>query len=296
MRGRRISATALANVLLVTSVSLASPQLATASPTAVTSKLTASSITTKYCKGKRSHTRLIKDLNRGITTNLKKYKSVKIRIAFKDRTTGVQCLANSNTRTFPRSIIKVTLLASLLYKNKVLTPTQERWANDAIIVSSNSAAHSLWRATGKAAGMKRFFKAAGMTKTKPHPGMLWGNAQVTAGDQLKLMRLLTDGSNRVLSRENKNYILDLMNRVKPAQRKWGISAGLTPESTEAIKNGWGESEYEPGWWINSIGSIRNGNHHYQIALITNRHKKMRAGIKVIDAVASAINKSFTKHP
>lgn len=254
-------------------------------------------ISKKYCSGEKPNASLINSLDRALERELRKKENrkVNIRVAFKDRKTGVECYVDANSRTYARSIIKVTLVASLLYRNKRLTRAEKGWASAAIRVSSNGAATKLWRRLGKTRGMQRFLTAAGMTRTIPNPGRYWGNALVTARDQLTLMRLLTDGSGEVLSKANKQYILGLMKRVTPSQ-KWGISAGMLMSSTEAIKNGWGPSDHSPGWWINSIGSIQNSGHRYQIAVITNRNRGMWAGISVVKRVSSAINRTFAKYP
>lgn len=178
---------------------------------------------------------------------------------------------------------------------KLLTAKQKHWSRQAITVSSNPAADQLWAALGKHRGLQRFFTAAGLTHTSPPSGPRWGNSQITASDQVKLMRLLTDGSNRVLSRMHKGYILNLMKRVVPSQR-WGVSAGLPGASTQAIKNGWGPTTGLPGWWINSFGSVSNAGHRYQVAILSSHQASQKIGISRVNRIARGINAAFARYP
>lgn len=247
------------------------------------------------CSGDKADKKLVKKLDRDLAKVIKKHKRVNIRIAFRDQITGTECFHRQNSKTYARSIIKVTLVAALLYKNKRLTARQKGWANSTIRYSANDPATKIWKALGKRRGMQRFLTAAGMKQTVPHPGRFWGNTLVTAKDQLILMELLTDTNNQVLPRGQKKYIVNLMKRVTPSQR-WGISAGILTSATKAIKNGWGPSDYAPGWWINSIGSVQNAGHRYRIAIITNRQRGFGSGVSVINQVGRTINRAFARYP
>lgn len=250
---------------------------------------------TPLCKGPARHTTLVQELNRNLRFEIRKQRHSTIRFALRDKATGVTCLYRESSQTYGRSITKVTLVAALFYKNKYLTRKQKLWAHRAITRSSNAAAKKLWLSLGQAQGLQRFLNAAKMRRTVPYRGIFWGNTLVTVSDELTLLRLLTDNTNRVLKRSHKNYILGLMSRVVPSQR-WGISAGLPRQATRAIKNGWGPSMHAPGNWVNSIGSIRNARHTYEVAIITNNNHSVKSGIRVVNELSTAINSTFTKHP
>lgn len=250
---------------------------------------------TSLCKGPGRHSALVQELNRNLRSEMRKQSHSAIRFALRDRATGVTCSYRESSRTYGRSITKVTLVAALLYKNKYLTRKHKLWAHRAITRSNNAAAKKLWLSLGQAQGLQRFLNAAKMRHTVPYRGMFWGNTLVTASDELTLLRLLTDNTNRVLKRSHKRYVLGLMSRVVPSQR-WGISAGLPRQATRAIKNGWGPSIHGPGNWVNSIGSITNLGHTYEIAIITNNNRSVKSGIRAVNELSAAINSTFTKHP
>lgn len=131
-----------------------------------------------YCTGSESHAKLVRALDKALAGSVGKNQPVRVRDAFRDRSTGVECRLASNSRTYARSTIKVSLVAALLYKNKRLTAKQKHWSRQAITVSSNPAADQLWAALGKHRGLQRFFTAAGLTHTSPPSGPRWG---VSAG-------------------------------------------------------------------------------------------------------------------
>lgn len=250
---------------------------------------------TSICKGPTRHTPLVQELNQNLRLELKKQRHSTIRFALRDKATGVTCSYRSSSQTYGRSITKVTLVAALLYKNKRLTRKQKAWADRAITRSSNAAARKIWISLGQAPGLQRFLNAAKMRRTVPYRGIFWGNTLVTAGDELTLLRLLTNNTNRVLKRSHKHYILGLMNRVVSSQR-WGISTGLPRQATQAIKNGWGPSLHAPGNWVNSIGSISNSGHLYEIAIITNNNPSIRNGKGTVNEISRVINLTFVKYP
>jgi hypothetical protein len=64
----------------------------------------------------------------------------------------------------------------------------------------------------------------------------WGLTQLTAGDELILLKLLSSRGH-VLSAAARRYVRWLMAHVVPDQR-WGVSAGAPSDVTVHIKNGW----------------------------------------------------------
>jgi hypothetical protein len=160
-----------------------------------------------------------------------------------------------------------------------------------ITESDNDAATDLWNDVGPVA-MRQFLNLAKMTQTVPGTGGYWGLTQVTAGDQMKLLHLLTT-ANGVLSRAARAYELGLMARVDPAQR-WGISAGVPAGMTVELKNGWlpiGAA----GWQINSVGCVSAkaaqgaGRREYCLVVLTDDNPTMAYGVQTVSAVARVVN-------
>src|SRR6202007_3209586 len=84
--------------------------------------------------------------------------------------------------------------------------------------------------------MQHFLNLARMWQTQLGPGPYWGLTQITAYDEVLLLRLLLH-RNGVLDTSSRDYVLGLMARVIPSQR-WGVPAGAPTSLTVHVKNGW----------------------------------------------------------
>jgi Beta-lactamase class A len=147
-------------------------------------------------------------------------------LALYDRATGTSCDFRADTAFDSASVVKVTILGALLRQSmeqhRALTAHEVELTTAMITKSDNDATNALWHQIGHA-GIQHFLTLAGMGDTVPGPKGYWGHTQVTAEDQLRLLRLLTS-DNSVLDRDARTYALRLMNRVVPEQR-WGTPAG-----------------------------------------------------------------------
>lgn len=76
----------------------------------------------------------------------------------------------------------------------------------------------------------------------------------------------------------------LMNNIAVDQ-SWGITAGLTPDATVALKNGWLADKN--GWIINSTGHITSKQSDYVIAILSNQNVSEDAGIDLVQQLAKA---------
>ena len=181
-------------------------------------------------------------------------RSGSIAIRVEDVRTGVECRYNEGRRSHSASVVKATILAALLYwrqrTHTSLTSTERREATLMIEYSDNDAATYLWNDVGHAR-LNQFVKAAAMTETELNPGGYWGLSEITARDELQLMRLLTEHK-PVLANASRAYELSLMNHVVSYER-WGIPAGAPGGLTAYVKNGWLNDPVL--WVINSIGAI-----------------------------------------
>ncbi|MGD1051346.1 MAG: serine hydrolase [Solirubrobacteraceae bacterium] len=186
------------------------------------------------------------------------------------------------------SIAKVDILATALYEAQeqgtTLTATQQELATAAIEESDNDAAEDLWEDDGGNPGIAAFNAKVGMTQTILDPQGAWGLYESTARDQIRLLQHVVL-PNRVLSTAQRSYELKLMHNVDPAQA-WGVSAGVLPPATVALKNGW--LPVGPGWEINSIGAVTGRYRDYLIAVLTSDDPDMAYGVQTIEGISRLV--------
>jgi hypothetical protein len=113
--------------------------------------------------------------------------------------------------------------------------------------------------------------------------------KITAYNEVLLLRLLLN-RNAVLDTSSRDYVLDLMTRVIPAQR-WGVPVGAPTSLTVHVKNGW-LPLYPHGWRINSIGAFTGRGGGYSIVVLTQDNPTMTYGIDTIEAIAKVINRDL----
>jgi len=153
--------------------------------------------------------------------------------------------------------------------------------------SDNDAATYLWNDVGHAR-LSQFVKAATMTETELNPGGYWGLSQITARDELQLIRLLTE-HNSVLTDSSRAYELNLMNHVVSYER-WGVPAGAPRGLTVYVKNGWLNDPVL--WVINSIGAVEGHGRNYKMAILSYDNPGEQYGINTVQAIAEAANRDL----
>ncbi|MBV9379591.1 MAG: serine hydrolase [Streptosporangiaceae bacterium] len=209
---------------------------------------------------------------------------------------GISCQLDADQDYDSASIVKATILAALLRErmqdHEPLSAGEQQLATEMITASDNHAASYLWQDVG-AYGFQHFLDLARMTETIPGPGSLWGVTQVTARDQVRLLRVLCS-PNRVLDAGARAYELGLMANVESGQR-WGVSAGAPPWMTVRLKNGW-LPQPETGWHINSIGYLSGRHRGYFIAILSDESPSMDYGVETISGVAAVINRFLPSAP
>ena len=212
-----------------------------------------------------------------------------VAVAVNDPGLGLGCWLNRFSSFDSASVIKVTILAALLRKaedqHRQLTATEAALARSMITMSDNDAASDLWAELGRSY-LQHFLDVAGMRHTWLGTGGYWGLTQITANDQVVLLRLLLYG-NAVLDPASRSYALKLMAEVIPAQR-WGVPAGAPADLTVHVKNGWLPLATH-GWRIHSIGCFTGHGNSYSIVVLTQDNPTMAYGVATIEAIAQAIN-------
>jgi hypothetical protein len=213
-----------------------------------------------------------------------------VSVAFVDLDSGVACGLRSRDRFDSASVIKATILATLLFQAKARhqwpNSHQRALATSMITRSDNGAASALWSRVGGAAGVQRFLHAAGMADTVPGRGGRWGLSRITAADQVKLLTLLVR-DNGVLDRRSRAFELGLMSHVVAGQR-WGAPTGAARGESVAVKNGWLPRSFL-GWRINTLGAA-TGRHTYVLAILSDGNPSMGYGVTTVSRIAAAINR------
>jgi hypothetical protein len=247
----------------------------------------ASAAAVSICQSAR-HPALAARLSSGILSALSRRSST-VGLTVYDRVTGVTCKLHPHWHIDSASVVKVTILSALLRKEHgSLTVEQRALATQMITVSDNNAASTLWAETGRLS-LQNFLNLAGMQETQLGPDGYWGLTQITAHDELTLLKLLTS-KNSVLSAASCSYVLNLMAHVIPSER-WGVPAGAPAYVTVHVKNGW-LPQPTRGWRINSIGSFSGSGRNYMIVVLTWNNPTMTYGVDTVQAAAEVINRAL----
>src|ERR1700733_1157671 len=207
-----------------------------------------------------------------------------------DRVTGVSCLYNGSKHFDSASIVKAIIMAALLrWHQETGTPLSSWEKSEAALMitqSDNDAATALWDELGMS-NLQHFLDLAGMGETQLGQDGEWGLTQVTAHDEMLLLKLLT-APNSVLDAYSRSYQLGLMDQVT-SWEAWGVTAGTPSGVTWHVKNGWLPDA--TGWHINSIGTFSGHGKNYMIAVLsdnTDMNDDEQYGIKTIENVARLV--------
>jgi hypothetical protein len=241
--------------------------------------------------GSSSHPALAAKLTRDIQAAHRGRVSA-VAVGVDDPAMGVTCWLNGSEHFDSASVVKVTILGALLRKaedrHRYLTSNEASLATAMITRSDNNAASALWAELGRSY-LQHFLNLAQMKQTALGPGGYWGLTQITAHNEVILLRLLLH-PNSVLDTASRNYALNLMAHVISSQR-WGVPAGAPARLTVHVKNGW--LPLAPyGWRINSIGCFTGHGGGYSIVVLTQDNPSMIYGIDTIQAVARAVNQDL----
>jgi beta-lactamase class A len=209
-----------------------------------------------------------------------------------DPRNGLGCWLRNSRQFDSASVVKVTILGALLRlaldQNRYLTNTEAALARAMITKSDNAAASALWAELGRS-HLQHFLDLAGMKQTTLGPDGYWGLTQITAHDQILLLRVLLN-KNSALDSPSRSYALSLMAQVIPSQR-WGVPAGAPTSVTVHVKNGW-LPRATHGWRIHSIGCFTSKGGNYSIVVLTQDNPSMAYGIATIERIAKVIHRDL----
>ncbi|MFD9000472.1 serine hydrolase [Streptomyces sp. NPDC059582] len=274
-RRARVVAGGLTAGVLISGVAAATPAAAAAPAVACTSSKAA----------------LAAKLKTDITAALA-HRSGTVAVGLYDRTTKTNCTLRAGSAYDSASVVKVTVLATLLWDakkhNRYLTSTENSLATAMITKSDNTATSKLWKQLGLTK-IKGFLTAAKMTQTKPGANGYWGLTQITVTDEQKLLALVT-AKNTVLSDNSRDYIQKLMGKVVSSQR-WGTPYGVPSGVSVHVKNGWLQRSTQ-GWRVHSVGTFKGRGHDYTITVLTHGNSTMNYGITTIQGVAKVVHRDL----
>ena len=188
-------------------------------------------------------------------------------VSVDDRDNGLYCLYNGSKHFDSASIVKAIILGALLrWHQETKTPLSSWEKGEATLMieqSDNDAATDLWDELGMS-NLQHFLNLAGMGETQLGQDGYWGLTQVTAHDEMLLLKLLT-AANSVLDASSRAYELNLMAHVT-SWEAWGVTAGTPSDVTWHVKNGWLPDA--TGWHINSIGAFTGRGQNYMMAVLS----------------------------
>jgi hypothetical protein len=296
-------------VLMVGVVACGSAGAATASPAAAGASRTAEVATSRTATAKASTARsaaaatvteglctapaarraLAAQLSADIGKGLRGRNGVHA-VSVYDRVTGVYCVYNGSKHFDSASIVKAIIMAALLrWHQETKTPLSAWEKSEATLMitqSDNDAATDLWDELGMG-NLQHFLNLADMGETQLGQDGEWGLTQVTAHDEMLLLKLLT-APNSVLDAYSRSYQLGLMAKVT-SWEAWGVTAGTPSGVTWHVKNGWLPDA--TGWHINSIGTFSGHGKNYMIAVLsdnTDMNDDEQYGINTIEDVARLV--------
>lgn len=224
-------------------------------------------------------------------------RSGQVTAAVFDARTGRTWVFNAGVNEIAASIVKVEIMGAALRQARAfgtaLSPAQQALMLPMIENSDNDATTTLLAQVGGASALGRFDRSAGLLQTVPSslaviPGTQWpgwGLTRTTALDQVTLVSKLAY-QNPLFSDADRRYGLNLMEHVE-ADQAWGVSAGVAPGTTVALKNGWIDLPGS-GWQVNSIGWINGNGRNYVLAVLTSGNASEQDGISTIEKIASVM--------
>ncbi|MFE2378503.1 serine hydrolase [Streptomyces sp. NPDC059398] len=213
-------------------------------------------------------------------------------LAVYDRKTRTSCGFKDSAHFDSASVVKVTVLGTLLREaeesHRKLTAREVKLSTAMITKSDNDSTSALWRQLG-VARVKHFLGLAKMRHTVPGADGTWGLTQITAADQLTLMKLLST-KNPVLNESSRGYALGLMAKVE-ADQKWGVPTGAPATAATHVKNGW-LSRATHGWRVHSVGFFTGHGHDYGMTVLSSGNSTMGYGIDTIEGASHVIHRDL----
>ncbi|MCM2535925.1 class A beta-lactamase-related serine hydrolase [Neobacillus pocheonensis] len=216
-----------------------------------------------------------------------------VSIGVYDGYTGKTYTYNPSKTYQTASIVKISLLADVLYQRIPLTNNENSLLTRMIENSDNHAASTIWGQLGSDKNVQSFFRNAGMTNTIAGTSGLWGFTTTTVLDQLTMMKYFAY-HNAFLNDAQRAYGLNLMRNVELDQR-WGTGYGLPSGVSIALKNGWSNTNQPYNWRINSVGYINGQGKNYVISVLTINNRTESYGLDTINTISKLVWNEMPQH-
>jgi len=201
--------------------------------------------------------------------------------------TGQTYLSNPGPAQVTASMVKIDLLADLLYQTQVqhrgLTPAETALVTTMVEASDNDAAQTLFLQLNQMPGLAAFNTMLGMNQTIGSWG--WGLTKTTPADQLTLLKAIVL-PNSVLTPANQAFEQTLMQNVYSSE-KFGVPQGVPATATIGVKNGW-YNEPTTGWQINTAGYVKLGTTSYFLCVETQGDPSEEYGKETVSQVGSLV--------
>jgi beta-lactamase class A len=207
-----------------------------------------------------------------------------VAIAVDDLSNGQFASYNGNEEFVTASIVKVDILATLLYQmqqqHSQMSSGEESLATTMIENSDNDSATTLYYDAGESGGIDTANRAFGLTETTVGTYGYWGLTTTTPDDQIRLLGQVFT-SQTVLAPSSQAYIQGLMSQVESDQA-WGVPSAADSGTRFAVKNGWLPNPTL--WEINSIGEVTHQGQRMLIAVLSSDNDDYGDGISVVQTV------------
>lgn len=239
-------------------------------------------------------------------------RSGNVTAALYDKRTNQTWVYHSGVLEYTASIVKVEIMGTLLHRaqsGQPLSSTEQSELTSMIEASDNTSASNLLADVGGPPAVQQFDNLAGLKDTTPHatdppipgtPWPAWGLTSTTARDQVTLVKRFVF-PNKVLTGSSRSQGLKLMKSVEVGQN-WGVSFGVLPGTTVALKNGWiqfpqalPDATMPNGWQIDSIGWIKGHGRNYVLAVLTNNDSSEQYGIDTIQGISQHVFAKLAPH-
>lgn len=207
-----------------------------------------------------------------------------------DLRTGCAYAMNQRSRQQAASVFKVLVMGGTLLEaqraGRSLSSREMALLRSMITESADSPVRELWRSFGGSPWFSRqgeIFELDETTVLGDRHGM-WGRTRTSAYDQAQLLRQVLLGEGGVLEERYRKVAYDLMTSVVPSQR-WGLSRGLPPGWTVALKNGFA------GQITNSVGVAYDpsGEPAYVAAILTFGWPTWERGVAAVEEIGGWIS-------
>jgi hypothetical protein len=209
-----------------------------------------------------------------------------VAVGVDDLTTGASAAFNGSKEFDTASIVKVDILATLLYQSQRagqgIASEEQQLATTMIENSDNDSASDLYYDVNGSAGIDAANRVFGLRQTTAGTDGYWGLTTTTADDQIRLLRQVFTSAS-VLTSASRSFIQDLMSDVESDQR-WGVSAAADAGTGYMVKNGWLPNPEL--WEINSIGEVVHDKQRMLIAVLSSGNVSEEAGISLVESIAA----------